>query len=432
MFVGPCGREKVLCVTRRRWLALAGLVLVGALAFLSADRCGVWPVTDPMVTSVAFGRGELRVGAAQQAAVLPGAVTIGGYGPVRRSTSSGDAVFARATVLEVGGTRFGVVSLEVLLLTQPLVAAIREGADFPVLVTATHTHSSVGQFDRRLASQLAALGAFDAAAEQALVTAARGAVEQARQALAPAAMEVRSFDTTGLVRARSGDQVDTRGLEVRFAGADRTLGRWLLLAAHPTLAPRRTEQLDTDWPGLVSSSSEGVTLVLQTSVGNASVGAPRDEREFSEGVWRLVDGGVAMSGCERAPSLALATGRVTLPHPDGSRLVPWPVRGVVENGLCAANEMDVEVAMLRLGCLALLALPVEPTAASSTALERMTGATRVLALSGGYVGYLEPADEVRRGVGEARRQWFGPELFDQLSRAGLQVSAEATLPGAAR
>lgn len=411
-------------MTKRRILGVIVLLLVGAFAFLSADRCGEWPASPPTLSMMGRGTGTLLVGAAKVAVALPGAVTIGGYGPLRRSGSTGDPVFARATVVDVGGQRLAVVSLEVLLLTQPLVAAIREGTDFPVLVTATHTHSSVGQFDRRLASQVAALGLFDEQVEAALVTAARAAIAEAKKQPVPATMEVRTFDTSSFVRARSGDAADPRGLEISFVKADgATHARWLLLAAHPTLAPRRGDVLDTDWPGLISEAGDGVTLVLQTSVGNASVNkdvAPTEQ----DVVTRLQQARTASApfGACSTPGISFAAARVALPRPDGSRLAPWPFRAIAENALCASAEMDVEVSMLRLGCVSLLALPVEPTFATAQQLEKLTGATRVLALSSGYVGYLEPPDVVRGGLGEAKRQWFGPELSEWLSQASLLVT----------
>ncbi|MBE2250569.1 MAG: hypothetical protein IAE78_13620 [Myxococcus sp.] len=418
-------------MTKRRVLGVVVLVLLGAFAFASSDRCGPWPVTPATLNQLARGGGgALLVGAAKTAVALPGAVTVGGYGPLRSTATEGDPVFARATLVDVGGQRLGLVSLEVLLLTQPLVAAVREGFDFPIVVTATHTHSSVGQFDRRLASQVAALGTFDAQVEAALVTAARDALTRAQAGRESVTMQAATFDTSPFVRARSGDEVDPRGLEVAFVRADGSrVARWVLLAAHPTLTPRRTPTLDTDWPGALAESGEGVTLVLQTSVGNASVNreVAKDERAVVTAIEQALR--VPVEGCA-GPALSVAGARVPLPHPDGARLAPWPFRAIAENALCAAAEMDVEVSMVRLGCVSLLALPVEPSFATAKQLEQRTGATRVLALSNGYVGYLEPAEVVRDGLGEARRQWFGPELFDTLASASLFVAASSDSRGA--
>jgi hypothetical protein len=420
-------------VTKRRVLGVLALGVVGLFAFASADRCGAWPDGEPQLSGVTRGAGVLSVGAAKVQVVIPPGATVGGSPPPRSASTGGDPVFARATVVDVGGQAFALVSLEVLLIPQPLVAAIREGFELPVLVTATHTHASVGQFDRRLAAQVASLGTFDPAVEHALVEAARSALDAARGKLMPARLGVRSFSTEAFVRARSGDAVDTRGLELTFQGDARPVARWLLLAAHPTLTPRRGASFDTDWPGAVSTTLESdgaVTLVLQTAVGNASTAQMSAEGGFAAALETARGRAVTLEGCE-TPRLSLATVHLPLPRPDGSRLAPWPLTAIADNALCAAAEQEAELTMLHLGCVSLLALPVEPTFASGQALERLTGASRVLALTGGYLGYLEPVDVARAGLGETKRQWFGPELYERFARASL-LAAMGADPGGAR
>ncbi len=366
-------------------------------------------------------KGPLRVGAAAAQVVVPFPVTVGGYGPPRSTALDGEPVFARATVIEVGSQRFGLVSLEVLLVTQPLVAAVRQGASFPIWVTATHTHSSAGQFDRRLASQLGALGTFDARVEAALIDAARQALSQAERELTPAVMTVSAFDVSSLVRARTGDSADPRRTQVRFERADgTTIARWELLAAHPTLTARRTTHLDTDWPGALSAGADaGVTTVLSTSIGNAST-----QGAASDTAWAATIAGLtAITSARVEPALALSTVRVPLPHPDGSRLVPRPLQPLVENVLCAATEMDIEVSMLRLGPVTLLAVPLEPTFGATQLMAKVADGALPVALTGGYVGYLEPAAVVTSGTGEAKRQWFGPSLFERVAAAAELVTA---------
>jgi hypothetical protein len=40
-----------------------------------------------------------------------------------------------------------------------------------------------------------------------------------------------------------------------------------------------------------------------------------------------------------------------------------------------------------------------------------------VALTNGYLGYIETPDLVLQAKGESRRQYFGPELLDVLARA---------------
>jgi hypothetical protein len=401
---------------------------VGLCAFAWTDRCGEWPSGEPVVTAAAVGAGPLRVGAAKQAVELSQAVTVGGYGPFRSSATSGDAVFAAATVMEVGGQRAGLVSLELLFVTEPLVAAIRTGFDFPIMVSATHTHTSMGQFDRRPFAQVAALGLFDARVESAVASAARAAIKDALSSLRTATLSTQTFSTAELVTPRSGDAVDTRGLELTFSEGQTVISRWILLAAHPTLAPRRISTFDTDWPGAVARGSDaGVTLVLQTSVGNASVNRQVFADESAVASHLKTRPRLEFEACE-THSLSLTTARIPLPRPDGSRVAPFPANRFIENLACIRSEMDAEVTTLRLGCVSLLFLPAEPSWAAVRLLEARSEVTRVVALSNGYLGYLEPDEVVHQGLGESKRQWFSAPLFTRLDAAARLTGAWASSP----
>jgi hypothetical protein len=57
-------------------------------------------------------------------------------------------------------------------------------------------------------------------------------------------------------------------------------------------------------------------------------------------------------------------------------------------------------------------------------LRGRTGATHVLGLSDGYIGYLDTPDRVEGASGESHRQYFGAALLDTLG-AGAQLASEA-------
>ncbi|MFY0573110.1 hypothetical protein ACN28S_00905 [Cystobacter fuscus] len=106
-----------------------------------------------------------------------------GYGlPLPEAARAGLAPRARAVVLAAGDMKVGLVSLELMLVPDALVAAVRErtaslglGA---VVVVATHTHSSFGGYDARLAAQLGGTGRFR---EASLKAAVEGASEALRR-----------------------------------------------------------------------------------------------------------------------------------------------------------------------------------------------------------------------------------------------------------
>lgn len=418
----------------RRWAAGVAVVLgllAVALVWASVDRCGEWPSSPAALVGVGRAAGPLRVGAASKPVSVTYPVTRAGYGPPRsEATSAAQPVMARATVVEVGGQRVAVLSLETLLVTAPLREAVQRAVGLPTWVVATHTHSSVGGFDRRPAAQLAGLGAWDEAREAALVEAGAAAVREAASRLEPATMGVSSVETSGLNRPRSGDSAERRLTRVRFAGAGGPLAQWLVFSAHPALAPRRGDALDTDWPGRLSALEEAdggpVTLVFQGGGGNASVAQvpAADVTAFAEAVAaqaRQLDAG----GADGAVVLAWAEVQVALPRPDGTRLAPAVLRPAVENVLCADAPRVVTLAALRLGEVGLLFVPLEPSEAAARVLSAQAGVTRVLGLADGYEGYVEPEDVVRAAGGESKRQYFGAGLLERLAE-GAQLAGRAT------
>lgn len=411
-------------------LGVAGAVVVGLWAFASMDRCGEWTAGRPALTGLARARGPLRVGAAKQpiSPVFP--VVVGGYGPWRSEASSSGALAARAVVLESAGVRFGMVELDALLVTAPLVEAIRAERGFPLWVTAVHAHSSLGGYDRRAVAQVAALGRFREDEERALVDAARKAVDAAVAALKPSTLEVTQGQASGLSVARTSDSVDERLTRLRFldtGGA--AMAQWLVLSAHPTLVERRTTVLDADYPGALAAEGERagvITFVLQGAAGNASaaLGPSETAQGFATRVGKAF-GALPEATVFREVDLALATARLSLPRPDGSRLAPGFAVAALENVLCDGAEREVEVAALRLGPVSFLAVPGEPSRAAGLVLEEQSGATRALGNTNGYLGYVELEAAVRGPWGEAHHQYFGPELLGHLGAAARLVGSAA-------
>lgn len=406
-----------------------GVGMVAALALLgwgvlSVDRCPTGGASAPELLHFAQGHGALRVGAAATPISPPYPVTVAGYGPFRTSARSTRLpLMARAVIIDVGGQNFAWVQLDALLVTQPMRRALQRAAAMPVWLTATHTHSSMGGYDTRLAAQVAALGRYAQADEGALTAAANSALAQAKAKLEPATLEVSgTLETRGLTVARSGDEADVRLTRLRFVGARGPLAQWLILSAHPTLVEPREEVLDPDWPGRLAAreelSSGPVTLVLQGNGGNATVN--RDEHPTPEDFAGAISEQLASLSAEPAVepiSMDWVEVRTRSPRPDASRLVPAVLRPAVENVLCDDAESALTVSRLRLGPVSLVALPLEPSAAAGRALEEAGRATRVVSLTNGYVGYVEPEGVVQQQEGESRRQYFGPELLGRLSDA---------------
>ncbi|MBE4747446.1 hypothetical protein G4177_04535 [Corallococcus sp. ZKHCc1 1396] len=415
----------------RALLPFALLTAGAAYAIASWNWCGRWEERTPLVLSQVRGEGSLRAGAAKVALTPPFPVVVAGYAPPRPEASQAAMpLHARAVVLEAGSARVGVVSLELLFVTPEIVAQVRERAARvgvrEVLVLATHTHSSFGGYDTRWVAQLSGTGRYMPSAVGAAVAGASEALEKAVASLADVTLEVGGAADAGLVSSRSGGLApDGQLTRVVLKGATAPVAEVLMFAAHATLIPRKEALVDPDYPGRLSALREaagsGVSLFVQGSQGNASVafsegqGAER-AAGFASRLSALADGATpaAVAGPVR---LAFARVQASLPRPDSSRLVPAFTRAAGDNFLCASSPRETEVDALALGPLELLSIPGEPTAGAGRALEALTGATHVLGLANGYVGYLDTSEVVLTGQGESRRQYFGPALMERLGAA---------------
>ncbi|NPC85334.1 hypothetical protein HPC49_44960, partial [Pyxidicoccus fallax] len=91
------------------WRSLIPLMLLtagAAYALASWNWCGVWTERAPVLLSQVRGEGSLRAGAAKVALAPPFPVVVAGYSPPRPEAEQADPpVYARAVVLEAGGTR---------------------------------------------------------------------------------------------------------------------------------------------------------------------------------------------------------------------------------------------------------------------------------------------------------------------------------------
>ncbi|WP_375770862.1 hypothetical protein NR798_08175 [Archangium gephyra] len=424
----------------RRWLRtlfpLMLLTVGSAYALASWNWCGRWGERAPVVLEQARAEGPLKAGAAKVPLAPPYPVVVAGYGPPRPEASQADpAPQARAVVLAAGNVKVGLVSLELLLVPDELVAAVRERAAGlglqQVVVVATHAHSSFGGYDPRLVSQLAGTGRFRKAALEAAVAGASEALRQSVARLADVTLEVGEAKEPGLVRSRSGGEAPAGALtRAVLRGAEGPVAELLVFAAHPAMVPRKREFVDPDWPGRLSLLREergGVALVLQGAGGDVSVAF--DEGEGVEkvlGYARAVAGLAERTAPVEAGSTRLAFARVevALPRPDASRLVPSYSRAAGDNFLCASSSRTAEVGALTLGPLELVMVPGEPTVGAGALLVRRTGATGVLGLADGYVGYVETPERVEAGEGESRRQYFGPALLERLA-TGADEAARA-------
>lgn len=433
----------------RFWRALGGfgrtlVFVVLGLGLLSLDWRGRHAPSAPVVVGTMHADGPLRAGAAMAELVPPFPTPIGGYNTRGSAPFEGvlDPPHARAIVLEVGGRRLALVSVELVVLP----AALREkivarvaalGLD-DVVIAATHTHAGVGGYwDSRLAGWMG-LGAYDPKAEAFLVDRVAAALHDAAGRLVPARLSVGRIDASnyGANRNVPGGPVDTMLTGARFTDLEgKVLARLVVFAVHPTIVHRDSMRLSGDWPASMSTTLEadgGVTLFWQGACGDTTWGKRGgnmgiDERVVRFGQAVASDARAALgAGGEGVSQVALDHARVRLAMPpaDTSGLLPGPLVPLTSNVLhWLAWPPTTEVSFTRVGPLLLAAIPGEVVADLGMAWREKLGGPTIVGLADAYVGYVETPERIAAQEGEARRSYFGPDLAPALF-AGL-VAAKA-------
>lgn len=383
-------------------------------------------------------KGPLQAGAGMAAVIPPWPVAFAGYGPLRAtSTEAATPLSVRALVLQSGNVRVGLVSTE--LLTPPssmrsaLADLLQELGLTELFVTATHPHSSMGSYEPSVLFQLSGVGRYRPAAREAILSATRDALRQAVGALTPVSVELGEDEVPALVvsRGRAEPQVDARLTRMVFRSAERKVAEFSIFSAHPTLVPQKSRALSGDFPGRYSRAMEeegGVVLFLQGLVGNARATLPPQESDsglrdalFTAHLTHAARG--LRSSPVTVEGLAYARVQMRLPRPDASRLVPTGLHGITENVLCRLGPRQAEVSRLSLGPVSLLFMPAEVTYPAGRQLEAAGDATRVVSLTGDYIGYLDSPEHVRNQSGESQLQYFGPELLDDFTQAATLAAS---------
>ncbi len=410
-----------------RLTLLVGLLgLAGALAWAFVDHCGTWAPEPPRLEQTVRAHGPLLVGAARVALQLPLPIQRGGYPWPHPSVAEvNPPMHVRALMFSVAGQRVGLLVFDTLLMSTPLAQAVSDARGYPVLAVATHTHSGPGQFDDRLVVQVAALGARRDDVFDALVTAGRQALDEASQNLGPASMQRVDRESDAFGRPRSGASVDPHLTRLQFSREGAPFAELFVVSAHPTYVLRGEAVLNGDYPAAIDDDPRVVRLVVQSSAGNAS--AATETIETQAALLRSIFEGTPAVKSDDQAEVELGYARVSLglPVPDSSRVGPFFTRTPVRNALCAGAERQTHVSALHIGGFSLLALPVEPSWSAGQQLLAASHASRVMALTDGYAGYVEPEVMVLKREGEAKRQVFGPQLLGLLQQASTVATQAA-------
>jgi hypothetical protein len=390
---------------------LAGLL---ALACAGGARAEEAPVELP-----------LRAGAAVVAVEVPEGAPLAGYserGPFNHHQGGLAPIEARALVIagRGGRPRLALVTLDILLVTPPLRAALRELAAplelDGLIVAATHTHSGPGGYVSAWIPEAGILGWYDAGVLRALTRAAGLALEHAARALAPAALGVAVASSPALAinRRHANGPIDPSIPVLRVDGASGVpIATLFALAAHPAVMRPDNALLSPDYPGaaraFVEANRGGIALFVAGPLGdqNARVAAKsadaaaqqRDARALGEQLGALVVEAAALASPADDAPVAFAEVVYRPPAIDvrsacaGFIFAPF-YYAVARYTLPSESVL----AAARLGGLRLLASPYElGVEVAARIREQAPGPLMLVAHANDWLGYLLEPDDLAAG-----------------------------------
>lgn len=399
--------------------------MVGLLALVA----GNWS------SAVAIGRVENELTPPQQ---LP----LGGYTARNGAMAKPGGDSLRVRCVKMGN--IALVGLEMLTVPESLVAEVhkRLGSEVRLFMVATHTHCAPDSqmLNSRMTVPVPGIAGFqrrwlnwyaDKIAETVIAAGQQLGVDSTsephfsvRSALVPLA---RSRRPHGTVSQRV-VQVEADGTAVLS-----------VFGAHPTLFDETELQTRGDWPGCWMSLTSGV--VATGAIGDASpipplTNAPAGEqaKAFANALQRAT---AHTSARPLGKSLEFVEAPIALPpvvaHPQFApdyKVTPDLAQMVVTR----FAPTSAKVSLLKIGSLAIIGIPGEPTTRVALSLEATAKAhgfrdAVVLSHSNGWIGYiLDPADYQLGGY-EATLAFHGPNMLgplnDAVARACEQVELNA-------
>lgn len=368
--------------------------------------------------------GGLTVRRAELDITPPSLLPMGGY------TERGDAIaepggeplMARAVVLESFAGRLALVCFDGLTVPEGLREAVqaRLPASMRLWLVATHTHCApdTQMLNSRMTLRIPGIAPFNRRwldwtagrlATVALAASWAPPVRVGQWSLKAPAVEANRGRRPGATPDPSAWLIEADGRPV--------FGSY---AAHATIFEQDWRRWNGDWPGLLAARIGAP--VLPAAIGDASPAAdgpgPVEKRkamvEKVQTAWSLARPTTLGS---KAVAFGLATSPVALgapvPHPEFPAAYQVPLN-LAQLAVGRFAPPAAEVSALRLGPLAVVGVPGEPTAALARQIQReakRAGFPHCLVAShvNGWIGYILEPEDYDRGGYEATLSFNGRE-----------------------
>lgn len=358
--------------------------------------------------------GPLRAGTASVDLVgdWSGPLQLATYGPSPpRALGVRQPVEARALVLDNGSTRLALVSCDLLIMHRQLRQAVLKklaagGTSLDgILLSATHTHTSLGAYIDDPLFEFYMLGPYDpkwadhlAGRISRAITRAAGGLQEARLGCG------RTFISGASYNRRRGPVTDPELVLVKITDAGgKPLALLANFAGHPILEPDDA-MLSPDYPGILSRKIDeryGFGFFLQGALGDLNAGSEKERHEWkkeglaekvAEGLYQAIGGVYERIPVKAEVKLASLTTSFRLPEvnfnllPDLLFPLEWAFKALAD------WPRDFPLQGIRIGDAAILATASELSCGLGLQVKRNSPAPFTLVAShcGDYAGYALP------------------------------------------
>jgi hypothetical protein len=373
-------------------------------------------------------RSQFHVGFAKQNITPPFETSMAGSGLRRAAFEEiGDSIFVRSIVISNGTNRVSLVSLDMLLVPPLVTAALEEklpSIGFTLentYLSATHTHSSIGNWGEGLAGKIYS-GAYSDSLIQFITDKIITSLTQADHNKVEAKIRAGVIPVSGILYNRLAREDGTIDSLMRIIEFDRVDGRNLLLCTftgHPTCDKSRSLSISRDYPGVLVDELENnkytFAMFMAGAVGSHACNGP----ERGKTRMNFVGKKLASVLLEHVDSLKLVSDSslfmIRVPMELGEsqlriskdwRMRPWLFEKVV-------GTYPSYLTGLRIGSVAMLGTPCDYSGELTPAIDSAATALHmepiVTSFNGGYVGYITLDRHYDINHYETRlMNWYGP------------------------
>ncbi|MFO0507480.1 MAG: neutral/alkaline non-lysosomal ceramidase N-terminal domain-containing protein [bacterium] len=352
-----------------------------------------------------------------------------GYTPKDKYESIHDSIYGGVITMINGNTVNVIVSLDLMLFPPSIKDKVnealkRQGKDYFVYYSATHTHSSLGGWDASLVGRLA-LGSYHAEWVDQTANDILDNIEQAKTSSLPSTIQYWENDATEFVENRldaANGQVDGKLRGLKFIRTDSSKAVIVTYSAHPTNVELLSRVVSGDYPSALTKQLEkrgfDFGLFMAGMVGShrlKGIEGPDFERIEKAGL-ELAEKVIAANALELIDSVSISSAHIPIAFgPSQLRIAKdWRVRDWVFRLLL--NPLHGEFTYLQVGHVVFIGTPADFSGEifAQEKLEAVAAAMGkkliVTSFNGNYTGYITADRYYAKGNEEEvmALNWVGP------------------------